>query len=63
MFAMLFIFIVFLVIRLNWGLSTFVMGLAMTFGAFIGTIFCPVAGIIGTIAWAILASGKPGGKH
>lgn len=58
MFAMLFIFIVFLVIRHYWGPSTFVMGLAMTFGAVVGTIFCPVAGIIGAIAWAIMASYK-----
>jgi len=62
MFAMLFIFIVFLVIRHYWGLSTFVMGLAMTFGAVVGTIFCPVAGIIGAIAWAIMASDKTQGK-
>lgn len=58
MFTLLFIFVVFLVVRHYSCLSTLAFVLALITGAAAALIFCPAAGIILAIAWAILASEK-----
>lgn len=58
MFTLLFIVAVFLVMRHYSCLSTLTMVMALITGAVAALIFCPAAGLILAIAWAILASEK-----
>ncbi len=58
MLTILFILAVFWAIRHYCCLSTLAFVLALIVGAIAALIFCPVAGIILAIAWAILASNK-----
>ncbi|NTV12357.1 MAG: hypothetical protein HGA96_00240 [Desulfobulbaceae bacterium] len=62
MLTIIFILAVFWGVRHYSCLSTLALVLALIAGAIAALIFCPVAGIILAIAWALLASNKTPNK-
>ena len=58
MFTILFVLAVFWAVRHYSCLSTLAFVLALIAGSIAALIFCPVAGIILAIVWALLASNK-----
>jgi len=62
MLTILFILAVFWLVRHYSCISTLAFVLALIAGSIAALIFCPVAGIILVIAWAILASNKTPNK-